>query len=64
MKDYLYERFSLVKCPFYKGIYKFRLVSGNFRIVLYSIYPASRYVSALVSRCYIQAAIRIQSNKG
>ena len=53
MKGYLYERLSVVKCSFYKDIHKVRLVSGNFRIVLYSVYPASRYVSALVSRCYM-----------
>ena len=53
MKGYLYKSFSVVKCSFYKGIHKVRLVSGNFRIVLYSVYPTSRYVSALVSRCYI-----------
>ena len=38
--------------PSRKDVHEVRLVSENFRIVVYSIYPASRYVSALISRCY------------
>ena len=39
--------------PSRSDVHEVRLVSGNFRIVVYSVYPVPRYVTALVSRCYI-----------